>query len=190
MSNSLSDSLVPNDIELLNKNNADGQHSDGALGSIIAGLNNRNNHDVKEQDIRPSSKKQGHERHGGRRALGVVPSQQEGCCAANARSEECEIHVQCEQQPAKLDQAICTAGRLQDPESRISEAHYYATGTSFQCVEDLHLKNAIYALHPDKSLLPSHKQLGSTLLDKCHAELLSKVNLRLNGATVRLTTDA
>jgi hypothetical protein len=35
--------------------------------------------------------------------------------------------------------------------------HYYATGNSFQRVEDLHLKNAICALRPDESLLPSHK---------------------------------
>jgi hypothetical protein len=68
--------------------------------------------------------------------------------------------------------------------------HYYATSTSLQRVEDLHLKNAICALHLDKSLLLSRKQFGSTLLDKCHVELLSKVNLRLSGATVCLTTDA
>ncbi|KAH9555571.1 hypothetical protein CY35_08G121300, partial [Sphagnum magellanicum] len=54
--------------------------------------------------------------------------------------------------------------------------HYYATGTSFQRVKDLHLKNAIYALRLDKSLLPSRKQLSSILLDKCHAKLLSKVD--------------
>ncbi|CAK9875378.1 unnamed protein product [Sphagnum jensenii] len=35
--------------------------------------------------------------------------------------------------------------------------HYYATGTSFQHVEDLHMKNAICALRPNESLLPSHK---------------------------------
>jgi hypothetical protein len=68
--------------------------------------------------------------------------------------------------------------------------HYYAMGTSFQRVEDLHLKNAISALHLDKSLLSSRKQLGSILLDKCHVELLSKVDLRLSGVTVCLTTDA
>jgi len=66
---------------------------------------------------------QGHEWHGGWRAPGVVPSQQEGCYAANARSEECGIRVWREQQPTKLDQAICTAGHLQDPESQVSEAH-------------------------------------------------------------------
>jgi hypothetical protein len=68
--------------------------------------------------------------------------------------------------------------------------HYYATGTSFQRVKDLHLKNAIRALCADKSLSPSRKQLDSTLLDKYHAEFFSKVNLRLNGATMCLTTDA
>jgi hypothetical protein len=68
--------------------------------------------------------------------------------------------------------------------------HYYTTGTSFQRVEDLHLKNAICALRPNESLLLSRKQLSSTLLDKCHAELVSKVDLRLSGATVCLTTDA
>jgi hypothetical protein len=68
--------------------------------------------------------------------------------------------------------------------------HYYAMGISFQCVEDLHLKNAICALRPDESLLLSRKQLDSTLLDKCHAELLLKVDLRLSGVSVCLTTDA
>jgi len=68
--------------------------------------------------------------------------------------------------------------------------HYYVMGSSFQLVKDLHLKNAICALRPDESLLLSRKQLGSTFLNKCHAELLSKVDLCLSGATVCLTSDA
>jgi hypothetical protein len=48
------------------------------------------------------------------------------------------------------------------------------------------MKNTICALCLDESLLPSRKQLDSTLLDKCHAEL----DLHLSGATVCLTTDA
>jgi hypothetical protein len=35
--------------------------------------------------------------------------------------------------------------------------HYYATGISFQCVKDLHLKNVICALCPNENLLPSRK---------------------------------
>ncbi|KAJ1340196.1 hypothetical protein BSLG_005189 [Batrachochytrium salamandrivorans] len=35
--------------------------------------------------------------------------------------------------------------------------HYYATGTSFQRIEDLHLKNAIKLLRPNDNLLPNKK---------------------------------
>ncbi|CAK9191630.1 unnamed protein product [Sphagnum troendelagicum] len=57
MSNSSSDSPLSNDTELLNDNNAGGQHSDGTPGSVIDGLSDYGNHDVEEQDVRPSSKK-------------------------------------------------------------------------------------------------------------------------------------
>jgi hypothetical protein len=87
--------------------------------------------------------------------------------------------------------ALPTVSKTQKVEFQKQMAlHYYATGTSFQRVKDLHLKNAICALRPNESLLPSRKQLGSTLLDKCHVELLAKVNLRLSGATMCLTTNA
>ena len=51
--------------------------------------------------------------------------------------------------------------------------HYYATGTSFQQVKEMHLKVAIKLLYPNDNLLPSQKQPTSTLLDKCHQELQS-----------------
>jgi hypothetical protein len=57
MSNSSSNSPV--DAEFLNGDNVGGQHSDGALGSIIDGLSDYDNHDVEEQDVRLSSKKCG-----------------------------------------------------------------------------------------------------------------------------------
>jgi hypothetical protein len=48
MSNSSSDSPVSNDAELLNGDNAGGQHSVGAPGSIIHGLRDCDNHDAEE----------------------------------------------------------------------------------------------------------------------------------------------
>jgi hypothetical protein len=57
MLNSLSDSSISNDVELLNDDNAGGQHSDGAPRSIIDGLSDYDNHDAEEKDVRSSSKK-------------------------------------------------------------------------------------------------------------------------------------
>jgi Protein of unknown function (DUF 659) len=68
--------------------------------------------------------------------------------------------------------------------------HFYATGTSFQFVEDVHLFQAVRALRSDCDLLPRRKQLATTLLDQCYAELLAKVNTRMLGAIMFLTTDA
>jgi hypothetical protein len=42
--------------------------------------------------------------------------------------------------------------------------HYYATGTSFQRVEDVHLRAAIKLLRPDANVLPNRKQLAGILL--------------------------
>ena len=66
---------------------------------------------------------------------------------------------------------------------------YYAMGTSFHQVKGMHLKAAIKLLHPNDNMLPSQKQLPSTLLNKCHQELQSKVNLHMKGATLCLTSD-
>jgi hypothetical protein len=57
MSNSSSDSPVSNDVELLNGDNAGGQHSNGAPASIIDGLNDYDNYDAEEEDVRLLSKK-------------------------------------------------------------------------------------------------------------------------------------
>jgi hypothetical protein len=67
--------------------------------------------------------------------------------------------------------------------------HYYATGSSFQRVEDTHLMSAIKILRPDQSLLPSRKQLATNLLDACHEDVKSKVAKSMNGANVCLITD-
>ncbi|KAH6586484.1 hypothetical protein BASA50_000439 [Batrachochytrium salamandrivorans] len=67
--------------------------------------------------------------------------------------------------------------------------HYYATGTSFQRIEDLHLKNAIKSLRPDDNLLPNRGQLSSTLLNECHQEVVAKVDTHMKGSTCCLTTD-
>ena len=68
--------------------------------------------------------------------------------------------------------------------------HYYATGTSFQRVEDVHLRAAIKLLRPDSNVLPNRKQLAGVLLENCHKDLQSKVNERMMGATSCLTSDA
>ena len=67
--------------------------------------------------------------------------------------------------------------------------HYYATRNSFQCIDNFHLKNAIKLLQPDDSLPPNRKQLFSTLLDKCHQEVLTRVKMCMKGSTCCLTTD-
>ncbi|KAH9275057.1 hypothetical protein BASA83_002771 [Batrachochytrium salamandrivorans] len=67
--------------------------------------------------------------------------------------------------------------------------HYYATGTSSQRIENLHLKNAIKLLRPNDNLLPNKKQLSSTLLNECHQEVVAKVDTRMKSSTCCLTTD-
>ena len=56
---------------------------------------------------------------------------------------------------------------------------YFTIGTSFHQVQGMHWKTAIKLLHPKDNVLTSRKQLASILLDKCHQELQSKVNLQL-----------
>jgi Protein of unknown function (DUF 659) len=52
----------------------------------------------------------------------------------------------------------------------------------------MHLKATIKLLHPNDNILPSQKQLAPTLLEKCHQELQSKVNVHMKGATSCLTS--
>ena len=66
---------------------------------------------------------------------------------------------------------------------------HYATGTSFQYIKEFHLKDAIKVLRPDDSLLPNRKQLSSTLLNKFHQVVLTKVKTCMKGSTCCLTTD-
>ncbi len=234
MSNSLSDLPVSNDVELLNNDNAGGQHSDGAPRSIIDGLSNYDNHDAEEQDVRPSLKKFS------RTQSPIWELFIDAADPHNAKLNVCKhcktlVNYHKKSESVKVHLNNCAAFRkvmnnMEDDErpewyrrnkkgatrpvplaknarsvsgvssslqssikqyalsvvSKTQKAkfqkhmalHYYTTGTSFQRVEDLHLKNAICALHPNESLLLSHKQLSSTLMDKCHVELLSKVNLR------------
>jgi Protein of unknown function (DUF 659) len=68
--------------------------------------------------------------------------------------------------------------------------HYYSTGTSFQRVADVHLKAANMVLRPDDNLLPSRRQLSSSLLDSCHECLQAKVDKRMNGDTACMITHA
>jgi Protein of unknown function (DUF 659) len=66
---------------------------------------------------------------------------------------------------------------------------YFTMGTSFHQVQGMHLETAIKLLYPNDNVLPSQKQLASTLLNKCHQELQSKVNLQMKSATSCLTSD-
>ena len=67
--------------------------------------------------------------------------------------------------------------------------HYYALGTSFHQIEEMHLQAAIKLLHPNNNVMPSCRQCASTLLDKCHQELQNKVNVHMKVATSCLTSD-
>ena len=53
----------------------------------------------------------------------------------------------------------------------------------------MHLKAAIKLLNPKDNVLPRQKQFAPTLLNKCHQELQSKVNVHMKGATSCLTSD-
>lgn len=57
--------------------------------------------------------------------------------------------------------------------------HYYATGTSFQRIEDEHLKKAISILRPDQNLLPDRKKLATSLLDECYDDIKKRVHSHL-----------
>jgi len=67
--------------------------------------------------------------------------------------------------------------------------HYYATGSSFQQVEDVHLITVIKTLRPDDGLLPNRRQLVTSLLDACHEDVKTKVAKGMIGATSCLIID-
>ena len=69
--------------------------------------------------------------------------------------------------------------------------HYFATGTSFQQVQCMHLKKRLPSscCIPMTIYCPAKKQLASTLIEKCHQELQSKVNVHMKVATSCLTSD-
>jgi hypothetical protein len=67
--------------------------------------------------------------------------------------------------------------------------HYYATGSSFQRVEDVHLIAAIKTLCPDDGLLPNRRQLATSLLNAYHEDVKTKVAKGMIGATSCLISD-
>lgn len=67
--------------------------------------------------------------------------------------------------------------------------HYYMTGTSFQRVEEKHLKAAIKVLRPDNNLLPSRKQLSGPLLDSSHNLVKKEVSNFVEDEIMCLTSD-
>ena len=67
--------------------------------------------------------------------------------------------------------------------------HLYATGESFQRIEDCHLGSAVAVLRPDPNLLPNRKKLASMLLDKCYTDIKGRVDDRLAKVVVCITMD-
>jgi hypothetical protein len=67
--------------------------------------------------------------------------------------------------------------------------HYYATRSSFQRVEDVHLIVTIKTLRLDDGLLPNRRQLATSLLDACHEDVKTKVVKGMIGATSCLIND-
>ncbi len=67
--------------------------------------------------------------------------------------------------------------------------HYYATGSSFQRFEDIHLIAVIKTLHLDDGLLPNRRQLATSLFDTCHEDVKTKVAKGMIGATSCLIND-
>jgi hypothetical protein len=68
--------------------------------------------------------------------------------------------------------------------------YVYATATSFNRVENKYLKEAIKMLRPGDNILPTRKQLATTLLHKCYNELRERVEKQLRGKTVCMTNDS
>ena len=67
--------------------------------------------------------------------------------------------------------------------------HYYATESSVQRVEDVHLQEAIRVPRPSKNMIPNRKKLAGELLNKCYNLLKANVDIRMEGAHLCLVTD-
>jgi hypothetical protein len=67
--------------------------------------------------------------------------------------------------------------------------YYYATGTSYQRVEYVHLPGAIAMLRPDANLLRDRRKLATGLLDKCYDDIKSRADARTFNAIACITTD-
>ena len=67
--------------------------------------------------------------------------------------------------------------------------HFYASGASFQRIEDCHLESAVAVLRPDSNLLPNRKKLASVLIDKCYTDIKGWVGYCLSKAVVCITMD-
>ena len=67
--------------------------------------------------------------------------------------------------------------------------HLYATGASFQRIEDCHLESAVAVPRPDPNLFPNRNKLAYVLLDKFYTDIKGRVDDRLAKAVVCITTD-
>jgi hypothetical protein len=67
--------------------------------------------------------------------------------------------------------------------------HYYATGSSFQRVEDVHLIAVIKTLRLDDGLVPNRRQLATSVLNACHEDVKTKVVKGMIGVTSYLISD-
>ena len=67
--------------------------------------------------------------------------------------------------------------------------HFYATGASFQRIEECYLESAVAVLRPDPNLLLNRNKLASVLIDRCYTDIKGRFDDRLAKAVVYITTD-
>jgi hypothetical protein len=105
----------------------------------------------------------------------------------NQRGRECFI----KSQGSNDSQEFCGLSRKEkDKFQELMAMHYYSTGTPFQRIDDPHLRAAIKILCPEEGVLPTRRQLASTLLTKCYKEVESKVEEQMSGGRFCLISDA
>jgi hypothetical protein len=135
---------------------------------------------------------QAHERYGGGQASCLVHGQQEAQEAPVDGSVDVDIFSGSQFFSSMLNKefAIPVVNKQQKVQFQKHIAmHSYATGSSFQRVEDVHLIVAIKTLRPDDGLLPNRRQLATSLLDTCHEDVKTKVAKGMIGAASFLISD-
>jgi hypothetical protein len=135
---------------------------------------------------------QAHERYGGGQASRLVHGQEEAQEAPvdGVSMSMSSVAPSSSRQRSIKEFAIPVVSKQQKVQFQKHVAmHYYATRSSFQRVEDVHLVATIKTLRPDDGLLPNRRQLATSLLDACHEDVKTKVAKGLIGATSCLIND-